>query len=110
MAELSECGDSFKPGSDHCVVSGDNVSVMHPRWTTENELLYIGDQSDWWNLYHMTEAGDHLNLCLREEEVGFPHWIFGYNMYGIDPKGSGRIVTSYNCVGITPILSIQLVW
>lgn len=68
---------------------------MQPRWTPQNELLYLGDQSDWWNLYHVTASGDHLNLCLREEELGGPQWTLGQSAYSIDPCGTGHILTAF---------------
>ncbi|ELT96587.1 hypothetical protein CAPTEDRAFT_219862 [Capitella teleta] len=94
-AELTDSGDGIKDGSLKCVVKVENVSVMMPRWTPQNELLYIGDQSDWWNVYHVTADGDHLNLCLREEELGGPHWQFGNSMYSVNPSGTGKIATSF---------------
>ncbi len=82
------------------MAGGDDVSVMHPRWTPDNELIYIGDQTDWWNIYHVTSTGQHVNLTPKDVEYGFPHWIFAYYTYDIDPTGSGNIVV---CAGVRSV-------
>ena len=73
---------------------------MHPCWTLENELLYIGDQTDWWNLYLVTGSGEHVNLRPIDQEVGKPHWMFAHYTYDLDRRGSGNIVTVFAGVSI----------
>lgn len=74
------------------VAGGDNVSVIQPSWTCDNELLYVGDQTNWWNLYHVTKSGDHVNLLPRDAECGGPQWVFANTPYMVDPRGNGNIV------------------
>ncbi|XP_064600523.1 uncharacterized protein LOC135466778 [Liolophura sinensis] len=95
VADLTEGGSDVVKGSAQKVSGGDDVSVIYPGWTMDNELLYIGDQTEWWNLYHVTKSGDHVNLHPKQAEVGCPHWIFGFNKYSIDPTGSGNILTLF---------------
>jgi len=71
---------------------------MLPSWTPNNELLYIGDQTDWWNLYHVNSNGDHINLLPRDKETGGPHWVFAYYAYAVDPTGNGRVVLNSGSV------------
>ena len=75
-------------------------SVLHPRWTPNNELLYISDESDWWNLYHVTSDNQHVNLHPVKTEIVKPHWIFAEYGYDIDPRGTGNIVTTFGGVSI----------
>jgi hypothetical protein len=35
---------------------------MLPSWTPNNELLYVGDQTEWWNLYHVNSNGDQVSM------------------------------------------------
>lgn len=71
---------------------------MQPSWTCDGELLYISDQSDWWNLYYVTTAGEHVNLIPRDVECGDAQWVFGLNPYSVDPRGTGDMVTIYGSV------------
>ncbi|XP_052057884.1 uncharacterized protein LOC127698463 isoform X2 [Mytilus californianus] len=88
--DLSAAGDAVS--NPKKIVSGTDISVMQPSWTPNNELLYIGDQTEWWNLYHVNANGDHTNLLPRDKETGGPHWVFAFYGYAVDPKGNGKIV------------------
>ncbi|XP_052768576.1 uncharacterized peptidase YuxL-like isoform X2 [Mya arenaria] len=93
IADLNETGDGLVSGSAKQVSGGDNTSVIQPSWTCDNELLYISDVTDWWNLYHVTGSGEHVNLLPRSQECGGPQWVFGLYPYMVDPRGNGDIVT-----------------
>ena len=54
VGDLNDKGTAIVEESSHKVAGGDNISVLMPRWTPDNQLLYIGDQSEWWNIYHIT--------------------------------------------------------
>ena len=88
------------------IAGGDTTSVITPSWTCDNELLFIDDRTDWWNLYHVTKSGDQVNLLPREVECGGPQWVFGLTSYMVDPRGNGDIVTVYGKVGISYALWI----
>ncbi|CAL1527802.1 unnamed protein product [Lymnaea stagnalis] len=99
VAELSPSGTEIVKGSAQKVVggkdaTGQDLSVMQPSWTANNELLYIGDQTDWWNLYQRAEIGD-INLHETNAEIGGPQRQFGKASYALEPNGGSRIVTSF---------------
>ncbi|XP_048259683.1 uncharacterized protein LOC124146647 [Haliotis rufescens] len=96
-ADLSDDGDSIVDGSKKKIAGETDLSAITPGWTPDNELLYIGDQTDWWNLYHVTESGDQVNVLPRDVELGEPHWQFctRSRTYCCDPTGSGKVVTTY---------------
>jgi len=83
------------------VAGGNDVSVIEPDWTTDNELLYVSDSTDWWNLYHVTSTGEHMNLYPKDKEIGGPHWYFNNSTYAVDQSGNGRIITIMGGVSIT---------
>lgn len=91
ITDLNGAGTGVVEGSQKKVAGGENISVMHPSWTADNQLLYVSDKTNWWNLYHMTPNGDHVNLLPRDCEIGSPHWMFGTAPYSIDRSGSGKI-------------------
>ena len=82
------------------VAGGVDESVMQPVWTADDQLLYISDRTEWWNLYVMTADGKHENLCERSQEIGGPHWQFSTYAYDLDPNNSCRVVTTYNSVSL----------
>ena len=50
---------------------------MLPKWASDTQLLYISDQTDFWNLYICDLTTDeHSNLLPRQLELGNPAWRF----------------------------------
>ncbi|GFO22772.1 prolyl tripeptidyl peptidase-like [Plakobranchus ocellatus] len=101
VAELTSSGDQIVQATKTKVAggqdsSGQDWSVIQPSWTPQGQLLYIGDQSNWWNLYLVTESGEHVNLHPVQAEIGGPQWWLGRTPYTLDPKSNGgRILTSF---------------
>ncbi|KAK3595972.1 hypothetical protein CHS0354_032487 [Potamilus streckersoni] len=95
VGDLNDDGSLILSGTEKQFAGGNDISVMQPSWTAKNELVYISDQTDWWNLYHVTSTGEHVNLLPREQEIGGPQWIFGDPGYQIDPRNNGEIVTIF---------------
>lgn len=99
LADLTPSGDQIAPGTQTQVAggkdpSGQDWSVILPSWTPQGELLYIGDQSNWWNLYLVNSSGEHVNLHAVNSEIGGPQWQLGRAGYALEPSGA-RIVTSF---------------
>jgi hypothetical protein len=84
----------------HQVAGGNDTSVIEPKWTPDNELLYIGDKTGWWNLYLVAPSGEHINLRAVDKELGGAHWIFANYYYDVDPSGSGLVATTYDHVSL----------
>ena len=82
------------------VAGGSDTSIIQPSWTYDNDLLYVGDQTDWWNLYLITATGEHVNLMPRSVECGGPQWNFGLTPYMVDPRGNGDIVVVHGNVRV----------
>ena len=73
--------------------------MIQPLWTPEGKLLYIGDQSNWWNLYLVSDSGEHTNLHPVEAEIAGPQWWLGKTPYALEPTSNGgRILTSFGGV------------
>ncbi|XP_061173138.1 uncharacterized protein LOC133182344 [Saccostrea echinata] len=92
VGELSSGGDEIVPGSAKQVAGGEGINVMQPMWSPNGDLLYISDQTGWWNLYQCSPEGNHQNLLPCEAEVGGCQWVFGRPDYAIDPSGSGNVI------------------
>lgn len=92
MASLNEDGTALLPDSSRKVAGGGDISVMQPHWTDDDQLLFISDESQWWNLYTLTDTDQLKCLCVTEKELGGPHWIF--SNYGYD-SGAGKVAASH---------------
>ena len=82
---------------------------MSPTWGPDNELFFISDKTNWWNLYicegkfkereiNLRDRQREINLCDRQEELGGPQWQFGSSAFSVDPSGTGKILVSYGKV------------
>ena len=75
------------------------MSIMHPRWTSDDSLFFISDRSDWWNLYeYIFDTEDERDVFPVEKEIGMPHWIFGQCSYAPHPKNPRLLAVV--CAGV----------
>lgn len=65
---------------------------MQPVWTPDNNLLFIGDQTGWWNLYQYSPDGNHQNLLPCEADVGGCQWVFGRPDFSVEPSDGGTVI------------------
>lgn len=91
-------------GSQKQAAGGEGISVIEPGWTPDNQLLYVSDESEWWNLYLVSPSGQHVNIQPAPSEMAGPQWTFGKTAYVPDPSGSRKILTAQNGVSVIPIL------
>jgi dipeptidyl aminopeptidase/acylaminoacyl peptidase len=57
-------------------------SIYQPGWLPDGSLVFVGDRSDWWNLYRYNPGtGSILPLCPQSAEFGWPQWVFGRPTY-----------------------------
>lgn len=65
---------------------------MQPVWTPDNNLLFISDQTGWWNLYQYSPDGNHQNLLPCEADVGGCQWVFGRPDFTVEPSDGGTVI------------------
>ncbi|PVD25820.1 hypothetical protein C0Q70_13483 [Pomacea canaliculata] len=95
-AKLDPSGDHLVEGSQKQAAGGEGISVIEPGWTPDNQLLYVSDESEWWNLYLVSPSGQHVNIRPDHSEMAGPQWTFGKTAYVPDPSGSRKILTAQN--------------
>ena len=98
VAELDAAGSRVKEGTCRKVAGGVEESAIEPGWTASNQLLYVSDKTNWWNLYHVAADDNHVNLRPESSEIAGPQWQFGKTAYVADPSGSSKILTAQDCV------------
>lgn len=73
------------PLSQIVVAGGDNESVFQPEWTDDNQLIFVSDKSNWWNLYRWDGKSTH-TIYPIDAEFATPQWVFGMSTYGFLDK------------------------
>jgi dipeptidyl aminopeptidase/acylaminoacyl peptidase len=64
------------------VAGGDGVSVLQPQWTTDGTLVWISDESGYWNLYD-DRGGASRAVLPRAAEFAGPLWTLGRSSYAL---------------------------
>jgi dipeptidyl aminopeptidase/acylaminoacyl peptidase len=93
-------------GQAERVTGGTEESIFQPRWSTQGELWFVSDRSNWWNLYRRTAAGQIASVMPMAAEFGLPQWVFGQSTYAF--VGSDHLVCTYNQAGIWHLASLEL--
>lgn len=69
-------------------VSGStDVSIVQPEWAPDGTLVFISDESGWWNLTKYS-GGEVSSVLAEEKDHGGPAWQFGFSTYGFGEDGS----------------------
>lgn len=92
LAEFAPNGHSLLEETKRKVSGGEGISVMLPKWSPDDKLLYINDKTNWWNLYQLEDDNKETNLCPQPKEIGQPAWKFGGSPYSCNPNGNGDIL------------------
>ena len=62
------------------IAGGNKKSILQPEWADSGELIYVSDQSGWWNL-HKSDNGKNNNILDEFKEHAGPSWQFGFKTY-----------------------------
>ena len=74
--------------SQHIHIAGtENISVFQPRWSPDDVLYYISDDTGWWHLYrYLDDTNKHEQLTSGNKEFGLPQWVFAQSTYAFINK------------------------
>ncbi|MCZ6539865.1 MAG: S9 family peptidase, partial [Chloroflexi bacterium] len=73
--------------SERLATGGADVSIVQPEWSPDGTLVFISDESGWWNLTKW--AGDKVVPVFAEEvDHGGPAWAFGFRTYAFTQDGA----------------------
>ncbi len=77
-------GRLFLSQPQRLVTTEQPESIFQPRWGQDNQLYYVSDRSNWWNLYCYT-PGTEQHECVIEAdaEYGLPLWQFGMSTFDL---------------------------
>lgn len=88
------------------IAGADDISVFQPRWSPDDILYFISDDSGWWHLYRYLDSNRIEQLTDGEKEFGLPQWVFAESTYAfIDSR---HIICSYQRHGKSHLASLLL--
>jgi dipeptidyl aminopeptidase/acylaminoacyl peptidase len=73
--------------NEQLVTGGINVSIVQPEWAPDGTLVFITDESGWWNLSRWSSGGVE-PLLTEEVDHGGPAWAFAFSTYAFKADGS----------------------
>jgi hypothetical protein len=79
---LARLDDAGGVGSRTKVGGGAGDSAFQPEWTPGGDLIFVAEETGWWNLYRW-RAGEVEPLHPMEAEFGMPLWTFGASAYTV---------------------------
>ncbi|MBH65657.1 MAG: peptidase [Chloroflexi bacterium] len=69
------------------VTGGADVSIVQPEWSPNGTLVFITDESGWWNLTKWSN-GKITPILAEEKDHGGPAWAFGFSTYSFLEDGA----------------------
>ena len=71
LAEMDDNGAIGKP----LKIAGDsNESIFQPQWSPDNQLFFVSDKTDWWNIYRYHPHSQKITaITALEAEFATPY-------------------------------------
>ena len=68
--------------TDQTLIAGDdnNEAIFQPQWSPDNQLYFVSDKHNWWNIYRI-EKSAILPVLEMDAEFAKPLWQFGMTTY-----------------------------
>lgn len=77
-ADLNSSGDII---GTHLIAGSKTESIFQPQWSPNDELFFVSDRNNWWNIYRYSKQGVEI-VCDMAAEFATPQWVFGMSTYG----------------------------
>ncbi len=64
------------------IIAGSKTeSIFQPQWSPDNQLYFVSDRNNWWNIYYWN-GNDAEIIVATDAEFATPQWVFGMSTYG----------------------------
>ncbi|MDP6667817.1 MAG: S9 family peptidase, partial [Dehalococcoidia bacterium] len=73
--------------NEQLVTGGSGVSIVQPEWSPGGTLVFITDESGWWNLAKWADGGVTA-IVTETVDHGGPAWAFAFSTYSFSSDGS----------------------
>lgn len=104
LGQIAESGHISK----HVHIAGtENISIFQPRWSPDDILYYISDDTGWWHLYrYLDGTKEHEQLTSGDREFGLPQWVFAQSTYAFINKT--KIICCYKSQSQSTLATLTL--
>ena len=94
--------------SDKMLVAGadNNEAIFQPQWSPDNQLYFVSDKNNWWNIYRI-ENGSRQPVLEIEAEFATPLWQFGMTSYDFIHADTIACVYTKNGIWHSGFIDIQ---
>ncbi len=98
LTELDTNGIPMQP----IVITGDsqasniNEAIFQPQWSPDNQLYFVSDRDNWWNIYRWQPDVGIENILPLDAEFATPLWVLGMSSYGFCENGTLACCYSQN--------------
>ena len=113
LGPIHDDDDRCQVGPSRRLAGSREESITQPEWVGD-DLWFVSDRSDWWNLYRIdaaaTPSGEGAGpgvtaVAPLRGEIGTPAWVFAQSRYAVLPDG--RVVVAYAADGIDHLAVID---
>jgi dipeptidyl aminopeptidase/acylaminoacyl peptidase len=79
----------------HVVAGSETESIFQPSWSPSGQLVFVSEQTGWWNLY-LQDGEKVVALRSEEAEYGLPLWVFGMSTYAFPEPNALFCISTKN--------------
>ena len=94
LANVSTNGHLDNP---ELIVGNGNEAIFQPQWSPDNQLYFVSDRDNWWNLYRWQPTSGIEPIQPMAAEFATPLWVLGMSTYGFCDDGT--LVSCHTCDG-----------
>ena len=84
---------------------GIHESIFQPQWAPNNDLFFVSDRDNWWNIYRYTN-NTITQVTSLHAEFATPQWTFNMSTYGF--LDSSTLFATYSQNGIWQLCQIDV--
>jgi dipeptidyl aminopeptidase/acylaminoacyl peptidase len=91
-----------------CVAGGPGAAAVRPRWAPDGRLIFVSEQTGWWNLYAWSANDGVQALCPQARDFSNAPWRLRnrpFELLGSDRLVSKRIVDGVETVALLDLAS-----
>ena len=93
--------------NEQLVTGGTDASIVQPDWSPDGTLVFITDESGWWNLSKWSANGKVVSLVAEEKDHGGPAWAFGFSTYSFLEDGTILLKGSKGGKGLLRMVAVN---
>jgi len=85
LADLNRRGEIIEPMA---IAGNGNEAIFQPQWSPDNQLYFVSDQDNWWNLYRWDPEQGIEPIQPMAAEFATPLWSLGMSTYSFAENGA----------------------